>query len=443
MSNSILEIAFPSVEGKDVVAKSDGGDLTSDAGLLLLGEADGKIGLTHAIAEAIKDRRQQGKVEHKIEEMVKERVYAISAGYEDANDLDILGSDPILKTVCGQLPGSGDDLASQPTVSRLENAVSRKDLVRIGMQMAEKVVADLPPDTTEVIIDVDASDDPCHGQQELEFFNGYYDEHCYLPLYVHLTGGDGRQRLVCALLRPGNSNATRGLFGALRRVVKLIREYFPDVRIMLRGDSGFGVAEVIAFCHKAGIEYTLGLRGNSVLHKLSTPVQMDACLKYRWEGNGCKEYGEFAYEAGSWKKQERVIIKAEITRGELNPRFVVTSLMEKTTEKVYEFYCGRGEQENRIKEMKLDLGSGRTSCHRFMANQFRLLLHTAACILIGVLQGCLEGTKWAKAQVGTIRVRLLKVGARIVETCRKVWVHLPTAFPEKEIWHHLHSCLTG
>ena len=443
MSSSGLDLVFPPVKNKDVVSKFDGGDLTSDAGMLLLGKADRKIGLTESIAAAIVDPRQQSKVEHKVVDMVRERVYAISAGYEDANDLDTLGSDPALKTVCDRLPGSGDRLASQPTISRLENRVGRKDLLRIGMLLAEKVIADLLPDTSEVILDVDASDDPCHGQQEFEFFNGYYDEHCYLPLYVHVTGQDGRQRLVCALLRPGNAYATKGLYGVLRRVVSLLRARFPGVRIILRADSGFGIGEVIEFCESISIDYVLGLRGNSRLHTLSTPVQMDAALKYKWEGNGCLEYGEFGYKAGSWKKQQRVVAKAEITCGELKPRFVVTSLTGKTPEELYEFYCGRGEQENRIKEMKLDLESGRTSCHRFLANQFRLLLHTAACVLMGVLQRCLEGTKWAKAQVGTIRLRLLKVGARIVESYRKVWVHLPTAFPEKEVWYHLHQRLSG
>jgi len=443
MSSSGLDLVFPSVSGKDVVARFDGGDLTSDAGLLLLGEADRKIGLTEGMTEAITDRRQQSKVLHKVHDILRERVYAISAGYEDANDLDTLGSDPVLKTVCDRLPASGGDLASQPTISRLENGVTRKDLLRIGMLVAETVISDLPPDTTEVTLDVDTSDDPCHGQQEFEHFNGYYDEHCYLPLYVHVTGGDGRQRLLCSLLRPGKACATKGLFGVVRRVVELLRARFPAVRITLRGDSGFGICEVIGFCEEIGIEFVLGLRGNRRLHTLSTPTQMDACLKYKWEGNGCREYGELRYKAGSWKKQQRVVIKAEITRGELNPRFVVTSLTNKTPEELYEFYCGRGDQENRIKEMKLDLQSGRTSCHRFLANQFRLLLHTAACVLMGVLQRSLEGTKLAKAQIGTIRLRLLKVGARIVESCRKVWVHLPTAFPEKELWHHLHWRLSG
>jgi hypothetical protein len=443
MGNSALDLVFPSVDSKEVVARFDGGDITSDAGLLLISNADRKLGLTRLIAEAIDDHRDQDQVEHKMIELVRERVYAISAGYEDANDLSTLRSDPALKTVCDRLPASGEKLASQPTISRLENAVGRKDLVRIGMCIAESVVSGLPKDTRQVIIDVDPSDDPCHGQQEFEFFNGYYDEHCYLPIFVHITGDDGRQRLLCSLLRPGNAGATTGLIGVLCRTVKLLRRELPEVRIILRGDCAFGTRAVIDFCEKTGIDFILGLTGNSRLHTLSTPVQMDACLKYGWEGNGCREYGEFRYKAGPWKRHQRVVIKAEITRGKLNPRFVVTSITDKTAEEIYEFYCGRGEQENRIKEMKLDLGSGRTSCHRFLANQFRLLLHTAACVLMGVLQQCLDGTKWARAQVGTIRLRLLKVGARIVETCRKVWVHLPTAFPEKEIWSYLHMRLWG
>lgn len=253
MSNSGVDLVFPSVKGKNVVGRFDGGDLTSDAGLLLVGEADRKMGLTEGMAEAITDRRQQSKVEHKVHDVLRERVYAISAGYEDANDLDTLGSDPALKTVCDRLPVSGGNLASQPTISRLENAVTSKDLLRIGMLVAEIVIGDLAPDTTEVILDVDTSDDPCHGQQEFEFFNGYYDEHCYLPLYVHVTGGDGRQRLLCSLLRPGKACATTGLLGVLRRVVELLRARFPGVRITLRGDSGFGVCEVIELCDESAL----------------------------------------------------------------------------------------------------------------------------------------------------------------------------------------------
>ena len=192
-----------------------------------------------------------------------------------------------------------------------------------------------------------------------------------------------------------------------------------------------------------GIDYILGMKGNNVLSGLSSHVQMDACLKYGWEGNGTREYGSVCYKAGSWRHARRVVVKAEITQTELNPRFVVTSLENLDDEQAYEFYCARGEQENRIKEMKLDLNSGRTSCHSFLANQFRLLLHTAACMLMGVLQESLAGTRFAKAQIGTLRTRLLKVGARVVETARKIWFHLPSSFPVQDVWRRMYAALVS
>lgn len=439
MKDSTLEMSFPAVRSKTIVGRFDGGEVTSDAGVMLVREADRKMGLSERMAEVAGDRRQRGKVTHTIEEMIRERVYAICLGYEDANDLDLLGSDPALKSACGRLP-SENDLASQPTISRLENSVTRKDLLEMGMGIAETVVSGLPKSTRRVILEVDVTDDPCHGQQEFEFFSGYYDEHCYLPLYVHITGGDGRRRLIAALLRHGKAYATVGLFGTLSRVVRLLRDRFPGIKVILRADGSFGVEEVISWCEGNGVDYVLGLSTNKKLAALSTPVQMDAALKYKWEGDGCREYGEFVYRAKTWAIERRVIVKAEITKGELAPRYVVTNL-GRSPRRLYEFYCRRGDQENRIKEMKLDLLSGRTSCHRFLANQFRLLLHTAACILMGTLSEALEGTEWAKAQVGTIRLRLLKVGARVVETCRKIWLHLPTSFPEKEAWVRAHRRL--
>lgn len=441
MDNTCVDLVFPGVGGREVCARWDGGDITSDAGLLLVSAADARLGLTETMAACISDPRQQSKVDHTRLDMTRERVFAISQGCEDANDLDTFGSDPALMTACGRLPSSGDQLASQPTISRFENMPSSKDLVRMGEMMAERVICQLADRTKRVIIDVDPTDDPCHGQQELEFFNGHYGKHCFLPVYFHITGDDGRQRILGSILRPGNSSATKGLKSALRIAVRLLRKYLPDVEIILRADSAFGVCEVIDLCEDLGIEFVVGIKGNSVLHALSAPVQMDACLKYRWEGNGCREYGDVGYKAGSWRRARRVVIKAEITRGELNPRFVVTSLGKMSTQQVYQFYCARGEQENRIKEIKLDLSSGRTSCHRFLANQFRLLLHTAACILMSVLQDALARTRWAKAQVGTVRVRLLKVGARIVETTRKIWFHLPSSFPEQDAWRRMYAAL--
>jgi hypothetical protein len=441
MDNTTLDLVFPSVGGRDVVSRNDGGDITSDAGLLLVSLADKKLGLTCAMADAIDDHRDQDKVTHHIIEMSRERIYAICQGYEDANDLDTLRRDPALKTACKRLPKTGEALASQPTISRFENMPGSKDQLRMAEAMAKRVISRLPAGTRRVIIDVDPTEDPCHGQQEFEFFNGHYGCHCFLPIHIHITGDDGRQRILGSLLRPGNAGPTRGLYSALRIAIRLARERLPHVQIILRADSAFGVCDVLDFCEDMEIEYILGMKGNNTLHRLSSAVQMDACLKYKWEGNGCREYGSVSYKAGSWRRARRAVVKAEITQGELNPRFVVTSLEGLNDLKAYEFYCGRGDQENRIKEMKLDLASGRTSCHSFLANQFRLLLHTAACILMGVLQESLVGTRYGKAQIGTLRSRLLKVGARVVETARKIWFHLPSSFPAQNAWRQMYAAL--
>lgn len=443
MDNTTFDLIFPAIGGREVVSRNDGGDITSDAGLLLVSLADKKLGLTRAMAGAITDHRDPDKVVHGVKEMVRERIYAICQDYEDANDLDTLRHDPALKTVCNRLPKSGDALASQPTISRFENMPSAKDQARMAVAMAQRVISGLPAGTRKVIIDVDPTEDPCHGQQEFEFFNGHYGCHCYLPVMIHITGDDGRQRIVGSVLRPGNAGPTKGLYSALRIAIRLVRQYLPEAQIILRADSAFGVRAVLDFCEDMGIDYILGMKGNNVLHDLSAPIQMDAALKYKWEGNGCREYGSVLYKAGSWRHARRVVVKAEITQGELNPRFVVTSLESLSDEQAYEFYCGRGEQENRIKEIKLDLNSGRTSCHSFLANQFRLLMHTAACMLMGVLQESLAGTRFAKAQIGTLRSRLLKVGARVVETARKIWFHLPSSFPAQDAWRRMYAALVS
>ena len=443
MNNTTLDLVFPAVGGREVVSRNDGGDITSDAGLLLVSLADKKLGLTEAMFDAIADHRDQDKVIHSILEMARERIYAICQDYEDANDLDTLRHDPALKTACKRLPKTGEALASQPTIFRFENMPGAKDQVRMAESMAQRVISSLPARTRRVIIDADPTEDPCHGQQEFEFFNGHYGCHCYLPVMIHVTGDDGRQRIIGSVLRPGNAGPTKGLYGTLRIAIRLVRERMPGARIILRADSAFGVCDVLDFCEDMGISYILGMKGNKTLHRLSSPVQMDACLKYKWKGNGCREYGSVCYKAGSWRHARRVVVKAEITQGELNPRFVVTSLDNLSDVEAYEFYCGRGEQENRIKEMKLGLSSGRMSCHSFLANQFRLLMHTAACMLMGVLQESLAGTRFAKAQIGTLRSRLLKVGARVVETARKIWFHLPSSFPAQDAWKRMYAALVS
>lgn len=441
MKNSSLSLLFPAIGTRDVVAAFDGGDITSDAGWLCIAAADQRAGITTALAAQRVDLRDPDKTKHTTLDLLRERIYAITMGYEDANDLDRLKEDPALKLVCQRLPQSGKALASQPTISRLENAVTAREQIQMAKELARAVIQQLPADTTEVTLDVDATEDPCHGQQQLECFNGFYDSHCYLPLMLYVTGADGRQWLLGTVLRPGTAK-TQGLGTMLKWAVRLLRARFPEIHITLRGDSGFGNVTVLRWCHALGIGYRLCLPPNAVLQEKSIPVQLDAALlaTYPRAGEDGQEFGEFRYQARSWSQEERVIVKAEVTQGKMNPRFVVTS-DEKAPETEYRHYCARGDRENRIKELKCDLASGRTSCHRFLANQYRVLIHSAAYVLMQVIQQALAGTAWAAKQAGTLRTRLLKIGARIVESCRRVVVHLPTSCPVQEVWAHLNQQL--
>jgi hypothetical protein len=282
-------------------------------------------------------------------------------------------------------------------------------------------------------------------QQEFEFFNGYYDSHCYIPLALYITGPDGMQRLIGPMLRSGKGGNV-GVESAIRVAVGAIRERFPTAKIVLRADSGFGNADVLWLCDKLKLSYALGLAGNRTLQALSTKPQMQACWLYtfgkeRWESDGaCRVFAGFGYKAGTWSYERRVIVKAEITERDLNPRFIVTNLRVPLQE-AYAFYCRRGDIENRIKEFKLDLNAGRTSCHRFLANQMRLLMHVAASILMTAIQQAAQGTSLEKSQVGTIRLRLLKLGARVIETTRRVCLQMSSSFPNQAAWAGVYAAL--
>ena len=444
--NTSLTLDFPAVASKHVTARFDGGDITSDAGALLVSQADRKTGLIDALAEQVIDERQSAKVRHSIATLLRQRVIAIACGYEDANDFDTLAADPALKIACGRAPQSGHDLASQPTISRLENRVNRKDVYAMAMAIARCVVGQLPSRTRKIILDLDAYEDPCHGQQEFEFFNAHYDSHCYLPLAMFVTAEDGVQRLMGAILRSGKAGQV-GVRAIIRTAVGIVRERFPDARIILRADAGFGNAAVLHLCESLGISYCLGLASNNSLQTLSTPLQLGACLRYTFarktfhSESQCRQFGQFDYKAGTWQRKHHVVVKAEITQGALNPRYIVTDLYKKSPQRAYGFYCGRGDAENRIKEFKLDICAGRTSCHRFLANQFRVLLHVAASVLMSTLQQAAQGTEYAKAQVSTLRLRLLKLGARVVETTRRIWLHLCSSYPHQEAWHKIYAAL--
>lgn len=441
MSGSALSLEFPFVSGRRVMCEFDGGEITSDAGVLMVCAADRRIGLVSALAEEVTERRQSSKVRHSFRDMLCERIYAIAMGYEDANDLDDLREDPALKVACLKHPLAKDVLASQPTISRMENSVGAKEMLRMGLRMASLVVAQLPNGTREVVLDIDATDDPCHGQQELRLFDGHYGRYCYVPLYMHITDQTGRQRLLGTLLRSSSARSNKGVIGFVRLAVRAVRCRFPEARIILRGDCGFGYGKLINWCDANGVEYVLGFQSTKISDEMVLPLQMEAARMHQWRGEGHREYGDYDYQSRTWLRSHRLVVKAEARHGVVDTRCVVTTDLDRSAERVYVWYTQRGDRENRIKEMKLDLSSGRTSCHRFLANQLRLLLHTAACMLVGMLQSALAGTSWAKAQVGTLRLRLLKVGARVVQTCRRVRFHLPTSFPDQEAWRLMHEQL--
>ena len=443
MSVSTTDLVFPFVSDKPVMARFDGGDITSDAGALLLAQADRKLTLCQSLSDSILDKRDPTKIAHTVDDLLRERIFAIALGYEDANDLDTLADDPALRAACGRKLCAEDRLASQPTISRLENSVDSKDLLAMSMALARTVVNQLPVNTKRVVLDVDASEDPCHGQQEFEFFNAHYDSHCYLPLLLHITADGDRQRLMAAMLRPGRADSKTGLLGLLRRGIDLIRARFPRVEIILRADGGFGQADVIEFCTRAGLPFVLGLPTNARLKRLALPFEEDALIQEADKEEISRYYAEFDYTAGTWSASQRVIERIEITRSEINARFVVTNMHWLSPKALYEFYCERGEQENRIKELKLDLASGRTSCHRFLANQFRLLLHTAASVLMCAIQDGLAGTRLQNAQAGTIRLKILKVGAQARESLRVLWLRLSSTFVNRDLWYLLYSRLSA
>ena len=428
---------FPLPE-KPVVVRADGGALTSDAGVLLLRQLDERLGLTRRLARCVTDRRQPAKVRHEMLALVRQRIYQIALGYEDCNDADHLRADPALKLAVGRAP-TEDDLASQPTLSRLENQVGWHECWRISEALLEcyrQRHRKHPP--ARLVLDVDATDDETHGHQQLAFFHGYYDEHCYLPLLVFAQAdGEGEQELIGALLRPGNVHGGHRAMALIKAVVRRLREAFPECVIELRADSALARPEIYEGCEQLAIPYTMSLPKNERLMAMAQPWRRDAEAIHAEIGEQVQVFGEFAYAADTWLHERRVITKAEVMSKGENPRFVVTSRTDLEPEAHYRFYCQRGDPENRIKELKLDLKADRLSCHRFWANQFRLLLHAAAYVLMQAMRAALAGTEFARAQVNTLRLRLLKVGARIRESVRRVWVQLPSAYPWAHLWPRL------
>jgi hypothetical protein len=425
---------------KPVTVDFTGGDLSSDAGLIPLSLADQRLGLTEALAAALADPRDPRRIDHSLHDLLRQRIYMIAQGYPDANDANTLRHDPLLKLVLGRTPADAP-LAGQSTLSRLENTVTPADLAGVGRVLLAQFLARCGPAPQQIVLDLDPYADPCHGAQQLSLFSGHYDTYCFLPLYLCGSIDGSRPYVIGALLRHGRSSPVKGARFLLQQVVRAVRERFPHVQILVRGDGGFGVPQMIRACRRLKVNFLFGKPQNARLHAQSESEQLKAAAAYTALKRSHRVFGEFEYQAKSWQQAERVIVKAEVTCGKLNPRFVVTDLAAEngwTPQAVYGCYCERGDApENRIKEFKIDLGADRLSCHEARANQFRLLLHVAAYMLIQTLQDGLAPTGWAGAQAGTIRVGLLKVAARVIERCRVVRVQLPTSFPQQRVWRRL------
>lgn len=437
MTQCLGQLLLESLHGKQVVGEFSGGDISSDGGLVLLARADERLGLTHRLAGCLPDTRQASKVRHQVREIVAQRVYQIAAGYEDCNDATSLRHDPVLKTVVGRLPQSGCDLASQPTLSRFENSVGRRELWQMAEVLVDSFVASHAAETpARIVLDFDATDDPTHGQQQFAQFHGFYDEHCYLPLIVTAQIDAGPQELLVTLLRRGRSHAGGNAVAVLKRLVARLRRQWPKVEIVVRADSGFALPALYEWCEAHQVRYLIGLAKNPRLLALAEPHLEAARARHRRTGLKVRRLHRTSYAADSWTHPRRVLIKAEV--GDLgdNPRFVVTNLRGSAAD-LYELYAARGEMENRLKELKCDLQLDRTSCHRFAANQLRLLLTAAAYLLLSTLRRALEGTRLAAAQVATLQRDLVKLGVRVRETARRVWLGFASGCPVQDLWPDL------
>jgi hypothetical protein len=431
---------------RPVVARFDQPQASSDGGALLLKAADARLGLTASLAASIRDGRQPGKISHAIVDLLRQRVFGLACGYADCNDAARVAEDPMHKLLLERDPLSGDALGSQSTRSRFENAVTTRDLYRLGTRVAAAVLdfhrARLGAAVRRITVDVDATADPTHGQQQFAFFNGFYDTWCYLPLLATVAFNDERdQFLVAALLRPGTGPATRGVRGLLRRVVDHLRARFPRARLRVRLDAGFAHPSLLDWLEAEGLEYVIGVPSNPRLAKRVRRLLGRARVLARATGASIALHGETRYAAQNWSHRRRIIMKAEALRypgraTKDNPRFVVTNLRFSPA-MVYAIYCERGDMENRIKELKSGLALDRTSCSRFGANQFRLLLSAAAFVLFQTLQTHARRTVLANAQVSTLRERLLKVAVWIERSARRIVLHLPQHFPWLAPWRQL------
>jgi hypothetical protein len=437
-------VIFKDLLGKPLKAEFDQPDSSSDGGAILLKACDQKLGLIDAISSCFRDDRQQSKVCHTIRDVIQQRVFGIACGYKDCNDSARLATDPVQRLLMDRDPIAGQPLASQPTLSRFENQADGRSLVKMGHAISDTVIARhkkrLKGRARLITIDMDPTDDPTYGGQQLTFFNTHYDNWCYLPVACFLQfDGEADQHAFAYVLRPGDASAHYGAISILKRTIKKLRSAFGRVRVRVRLDGGFSSPEVLEFLDSQNVEYVVAIAKNSVLKEFSEPLMVKARRLSALSGETEHYFGECRYEAQSWDDDRRVIFKAEVVRHpgrepKDNPRFVVTNLKHKPAFVYKRVYCQRAPIENRIKELLYGLDIDRTSCTRFFANQLRGLLTLAAYVLFQELRLSAASTSLASAQVSTLRERLLKLAVWIKRSTRRIVLHLPDSAPWRLDW---------
>ena len=424
---------FPAVKRRALSASFTGGDVTSDGGIALLRQVDRKLGLTQGVARALPDPRRRSRIDHSLLSLVRQRIYGLAQGYEDLNDHDTLRHDLAWQTAVERdVP-----LASSPTLCRLENRANRQTAWAMQEVLVEQFIGSFAKAPTELTLDFDATDDRVHGQQEGRFFHGYYGGYCFLPLYVFC--GD---QLLVAYLRPSNIDPARHAWAILKLLVQRLRETWPQVNITFRGDSGFCRWRMLRWCEDHQVGYVVGLAKNSRVLGLAQELIDRARSDHHKEGQKQRLFGAVNYAARTWDRPRRVVVKAEHTDKGSNPRFILTNLDSDPQHLYDRVYCARGEMENRIKEQQLGLFADRTSCHGWWANQFRLLLSSCAYVLMEQMRAlALAGTELARAQVSTIRLKLLKIGAVVIRNTRRVRLLLSSSYPYQSIFSQVVKAL--
>lgn len=440
MNSTPQQLRFASIPGYTIRADFEGGGLSSDLGPLLLRGVDRQIGLTERLCAAFDDQRHASYITHPAHDIFKQRVYQIASGYEDANDSNSLRSDPVFQLGVGKKPLNADDaLASAATISRFEHAASKKDIYRLARAIADQFIAGYATPPEGLVLDIDHSEDAAHGQQPLAFYNSHYQSTCYLPLFI-FEGLSGA--LVTAVLRPGKRPTGAENAMIMERVLKHIRQHFPDTHILVRGDGHFSTPELMKIIDEMpNTDFIFGLASNTVINRLAEPAMQRAFALWAetrtWDNapDSVKVYEEFTYAAATWHRPLRVVQKAEVMELGENPRFVVTSMEAPTPKSAYEeLYCPRGQAENFIKHLKSDLASDRTSCTTFLANSMRLMLHAAAYVLHQQLRTqALQHTELSTAQPSTVITRLFKIAVQVRQFKDRVILHLPTSCPLKNL----------